>query len=45
MIELVDKPSESVVNLVDGYVRGNLNDGQMLTVMGWEIRTHQMDII
>nr|WP_275660628.1 trypsin-like serine protease [Vibrio chagasii] len=35
IIELVDKPSESVVNLVDGYVRGNLNDGQMLTVMGW----------
>lgn len=35
IIELVDQPSESVVNLVDGYVRGNLNDGQMLTVMGW----------
>ncbi len=35
IIELVDKPSESVVNLVDGYVRDNLNDGQMLTVMGW----------
>ena len=35
IIELVEKPSESVVNLVDGYVRGNLNDGQMLTVMGW----------
>lgn len=35
IIELVDKPSESVVNLVDGYVLGNLNDGQMLTVMGW----------
>ncbi|CAK2754195.1 Secreted trypsin-like serine protease [Vibrio crassostreae] len=35
IIELVEKPAESVVNLVDGYVRGNLNDGQMLTVMGW----------
>ena len=35
IIELVEKPSESVVNLVDGYTRGNLNDGQMLTVMGW----------
>ncbi|MEZ8343594.1 trypsin-like serine protease [Vibrio cyclitrophicus] len=35
IIELVEKPVESVVNLVDGYVRGNLNDGQMLTVMGW----------
>ena len=35
IIELVDQPSESVVDLVDGYVRGNLNDGQMLTVMGW----------
>lgn len=35
IIELVEKPSESVVNLVDGYVFGNLNDGQMLTVMGW----------
>ncbi|WP_210442655.1 trypsin-like serine protease [Vibrio crassostreae] len=35
IIELVKKPAESVVNLVDGYVRGNLNDGQMLTVMGW----------
>ncbi|MBY7732185.1 trypsin-like serine protease [Vibrio splendidus] len=35
IIELVEKPAEPVVNLVDGYVRGNLNDGQMLTVMGW----------
>ncbi|WP_286298868.1 trypsin-like serine protease [Vibrio apostichopi] len=35
IIELAEKPTESVVNLVDGYVRGNLNDGQMLTVMGW----------
>nr|WP_102530451.1 trypsin-like serine protease [Vibrio sp. 10N.286.46.E10]PMI19232.1 serine protease [Vibrio sp. 10N.286.46.E10] len=35
IIELAEKPAESVVNLVDGYVRGNLNDGQMLTVMGW----------
>ncbi|MEZ8227920.1 trypsin-like serine protease [Vibrio splendidus] len=35
IIELVENPAESVVNLVDGYVRGNLNDGQMLTVMGW----------
>lgn len=35
IIELVEKPAESVVNLVDGYARGNLNDGQMLTVMGW----------
>ncbi|MEZ8843512.1 trypsin-like serine protease [Vibrio splendidus] len=35
IIELVEKPAESLVNLADGYVRGNLNDGQMLTVMGW----------
>ncbi len=35
IIELVDKPSESVVNLADAYMRGNLNDGQILTVMGW----------
>lgn len=35
IIELVDKPSESVVNLADAYMRGNVNDGQMLTVMGW----------
>ncbi|OED62362.1 serine protease [Vibrio splendidus ZS-139] len=35
IIELAEKPAESVVNLVDGYVRGNLNDGQMLMVMGW----------
>ncbi|CAK1719242.1 Secreted trypsin-like serine protease [Vibrio crassostreae] len=35
IIELAEKPAESVVNLVDGYTRGNLNAGQMLTVMGW----------
>ncbi|CAK2775491.1 exported hypothetical protein [Vibrio crassostreae] len=34
IIELAEKPAESVVNLVDGYTRGNLNAGQMLTVMG-----------
>ncbi|MCG9568185.1 S1 family peptidase [Vibrio chagasii] len=35
IIELSDKPMESAVDLVDGYVRDNLSAGQMLTVIGW----------
>ena len=35
IIELSEKPAEPTVSLVDGYVRDNLNAGQMLTVTGW----------
>ena len=35
IIELAQAPSESKVTLVDGYARGNLAVGQVLTVMGW----------
>ncbi|MHA7230730.1 serine protease [Vibrio campbellii] len=35
IIELAQAPSESKVTLVDGYARGNLVVGQVLTVMGW----------
>ncbi|MCF7506621.1 trypsin-like serine protease [Vibrio sp. L3-7] len=44
IIELDEKPSQSLVNLVDGYVRGNLNAGEMLTVMGWGDQNSSKDV-
>ncbi len=44
IIELDEKPSQSLVNLVDGYTRGNLNAGEMLTVMGWGDQNSSEDV-
>ncbi|UTT84924.1 serine protease [Vibrio pelagius] len=35
ILELTEEPQEKQVSLVDRFTRGNLQNGQTLTVMGW----------